>query len=235
MHPSRVNSEFKWLASYTLFDDRYIASERCCATLKNYVQGKCTIPQIPDNKELMRQITAGIEYLHSRDICHRDLKPSNILISRSDGTLPPQIKLSEFAFTRTSKTALPLHKLAGTKGWMAPEMYNEESFTSSLDIFSLGLVFVFVLSGGLHAFGTDKEERNRNIKKKRAMTFTIQQLQNVVGAVEIYDLIRSMLSFIPEERPSASAILNNSFFRQNKSVPSAIEYQTQNGKYWITS
>ena len=174
--------------------------------------------------EMLWQITSAIEYLHEKSICHCDLKPSNILVSCSDGSLQPRMKLSNFGFSRVSKTALPLWKLAGTKGWMAPEIYDLETFTPLMDIFSLGLLYVFVLSRGLHAFGVEKEDRIVNIKKRQPMTLTIQQLKNVVRAAEVFKLICKMLSFDPEQRPIATAVLNDAFFyHPNYETSTAVE------------
>ena len=58
----------------------------------------------------------------------------------------------------------------------------------------------------------EKEDGIFNIKKKKPMILTLQQLQGVAGATDIYNLIRSMLCFVPEERPTATAVLNSSFF-----------------------
>lgn len=182
--------------------------------MKQLVSRPCTYkgPPVGSNAEILWQITSAIEYLHDKKICHCNLKPANIFISVLDGTLQPRVKVGNFGFTRQfSKTVLPLWKLVGTKGWMAPEMYECETYIPSMDLFSLGLLFAILLTG-VHAFGIEKEDRIFNIKKKKPMILTLQQLQGVAGATDIYNLIRSMLCFVPEERPTATAVLNSSFF-----------------------
>lgn len=65
--------------------------------------------------------------------------------------------------------------MAGTDGWIAPEAFNSESTVVSfsfkdlqriqgrpVDIFSLGCIFYYVLSGGGHPFG-DNLHRQANI------------------------------------------------------------------------
>ena len=193
----------------------------CGGNLKQLVRGEYNIPPphapIAD-KEILRQITRGLQYLHEKNICHRDMKPSNIFISRPDATLGPQLKLgNSFGFNRTA-LKLPLWKLVGmSKCWVAPDIYDANVhtvFTKAMDVFALGLVFAFVLTGGIHAFGTEKEEIVLNIKKKKPMSFTIQQLKDATdgAAAGIYELISSMLSFNPEERPSATGVFNYTFF-----------------------
>ena len=180
--------------------------------MKELVSGSYTGPPVViDNPTILKQITSALEYLHSKEVYHRDLKPSNILISPPNGTLPPTMKLTNFAFTCVSKNSLPLWKQVKNKGWMAPEIYELETFTFAMDLFSLGLLFFYVLSGGTHAFGSTKEERIIYIKMRKAMTLTLEQLKDVPGAVGFFEIITLMLSFIPEERPSASAVLNQAF------------------------
>ena len=91
---------------------------------------------------------------------------------------------------------------------MAPEIYDCYTFDLAMDVFPLGILFAYVLSGGVHPFGVDKEDRIFNIKKKHPMSFTIQHLNDVVGAADVFDLICSMLSFDPEKRPTVSLVLN---------------------------
>ena len=130
------------------------------------------------------------------------------------------MKLGGFGFTRLSKTPLPLWKQVGTnKGWMAPEIYDLKIFTTAMDIFSLGLVFAFVLSGGLHAFGTNKHENICNMKEKLPMTLTVHQLKNVgSGVAGVFELICTMLSYNPEERPGATMAFNYAYFNKSSFI-----------------
>ena len=129
------------------------------------------------------------------------------------------MKLGGFGFTRLSKNTPPLWKLVGTnRAWMAPEIYELKAFTTAMDVFSLGLVFAFVLSDALHAFGNDKEEMIFNTKRKAPMIITIHQLKNLgTGATGIFDIIISMLSYDPSKRPVATTALN--YFKQSSSIP----------------
>ena len=132
------------------------------------------------------------------------------------------MKLTNFGIFRVVKPGQPLFKVTGTKGWSAPEIYSQSNFTFAMDIFSLGILFAYVLSRGVHPFGSEKEDRIFNIKRKQPMSFTIQHLKDVVEAADIFDLICSMLSFDPEERPTSSAVLNNPFFNRVFTLPSSV-------------
>lgn len=64
---------------------------------------------------LMRQIVAGVRYLHEKNVAHRDLKPENVLVA-ADGTL----KLADFGLSidLTQERAVTC---VGTPMFMAPE------------------------------------------------------------------------------------------------------------------
>lgn len=77
----------------------------------------------------------ALESCHRFNIIHRDIKPENIFISELG-----DYKLGDFGIARTvEKTTNGLSK-KGTFGYMAPEVYKGESYGSSVDIYSLGLV-----------------------------------------------------------------------------------------------
>ncbi|KAI1361446.1 hypothetical protein F5Y08DRAFT_17431 [Xylaria arbuscula] len=130
---------------------------------------------------------------------------------------------------------------AGTSGWRAPEllldddareangqsMYSTHSDSSSqlmgadvvpgrratraIDIFSLGLVFYYVLTKGLHPFDCgDRYMREVNIRKGQ---FSLKQLE-VLGdaAYEAKALIQTMLQADPRVRPSAKDVMAHPFF-----------------------
>ena len=68
----------------------------------------------------------------------------------SDFGLCKKLKIGRMSFSRRSG-------VAGTEGWIAPEMMTEESAkrtTCAVDIFSLGLVYFYVLSKGSQFFFT---------------------------------------------------------------------------------
>jgi serine/threonine-protein kinase/endoribonuclease IRE1 len=86
-----------------------------------------------------------------------------------------------------------LRAASGSTGWMAPETLREGRKTRAVDIFSLGCVLFFCMTGGKHPFG-ERYSRDGNILSGRPDLFLIAHMP------EAYDLVSSMLSMQPERR-----------------------------------
>ncbi|KAL8365501.1 hypothetical protein RB595_004355 [Gaeumannomyces hyphopodioides] len=83
--------------------------------------------------------------------------------------------------------------------------------TRAIDIFSLGLVFFYVLTKGSHPYDKgDRYMREVNIRKG---SFDLGKL-DVLGdyAQEARDVIERMLSFEPSDRPTAKDVMKHPFF-----------------------
>ncbi|GAA5994939.1 hypothetical protein JCM5350_005670 [Sporobolomyces pararoseus] len=81
--------------------------------------------------------------------------------------------------------------------------------TRSIDIFSLGCIFYYVLTKGEHPFG-GRYEREMNILQGKASVDRLDGLGE--EAVEVQDLILRMVASDPRERPTAEAVLLHPFF-----------------------
>jgi mitogen-activated protein kinase kinase kinase len=117
--------------------------------------------QEPLIKNFVRQILAGLSYLHSRDIIHRDIKGANILVDNKGG-----VKISDFGISKRVEASAMLGtsaKLDGKAGhlhrpslqgsvyWMAPEVVRQTAHTKKADIWSLGCLVVEMFIGA-HPF-----------------------------------------------------------------------------------
>lgn len=105
-----------------------------------------------------------------------------------------------------------LHSASGS-GVVGAEMMgpNHRRVTRAIDIFSLGLVFYYVLTKGFHPFDCgDRYMREVNIRKGK---YNLEQLESLGDvAFEARDLISSMLNSDPKQRPSARDVMAHPFF-----------------------
>lgn len=181
------------------------------------------MPRFIENAEaeVLYQIAWGLAHLHSLKIVHRDINPRNILIYIRSQKLAnlPLIKLADFGISKALKidredyTNTSVTNPNGTRGWMAPEMYQLERFDSKVDIFPMGCIFAYTLSGGKHPFGEKDDERSFRIRNKGAMLMIEKDLNEPYLKKGVaFKLIESMLHMDPTKRPTVEKVLNDVFF-----------------------
>lgn len=76
----------------------------------------------------------------THNVLHRDIKPGNIMVAK-DGNY----KLGDFGVAKTAGNIASGTK-TGTYSYMAPEVYNNQPYGLSVDIYSLGMVMYWMLN-----------------------------------------------------------------------------------------
>ena len=186
----------------------YIAMDLCDATLKDLVESdsKPDKWKTLNNTTVVKQMTLGLDYVHTDRIVHRDLKPTNVLLSLPHhGTVT--IKLSDFGHCRrlpTDESSFSRSEDRGTRGWRAPELNDENAMTTRMvDLFSLGCLFNYVLTGVRHPFG-GKKKRPDNIAQKVVKLGDLPSDDKIAST-----LILRMININPRERPTTKEVLAN--------------------------
>jgi len=83
----------------------------------------------------MRQIFAGIAYMHKQGYFHRDMKPENVLIK--DGVL----KLADFGLAREVRSRPPYTQYVSTRWYRSPELLlRSPTYNSPVDIWACGAI-----------------------------------------------------------------------------------------------
>jgi hypothetical protein len=86
------------------------------------------------------EMARGLEHAHAARVVHRDVKPSNVLLDR-DGS----VKLLDFGIALALGSSSS--GVAGTPGYMAPEVSRGERGDERSDVFGLGTVLFEMLTG----------------------------------------------------------------------------------------
>ena len=115
--------------------------ELCEGTLWKMILDKLLTEQ--QTKDMLRDLTAGLRYLHDHNICHIDLKPDNIMYVKEQGD-KLCYKLTDFGLSKRfnpssdydpKRDGMP----EGIKPYRAPELSNASTVNLPLcDVYSLG-------------------------------------------------------------------------------------------------
>jgi serine/threonine protein kinase/Tfp pilus assembly protein PilF len=149
--------------------------------------------------EIARQITAALIVAEKQGVVHRDLKPGNIMIAARDESEKPEVKIIDFGLAKALGEAVEQRALThggflGTPAFASPEQLNRAPVDVRSDIYSLGAMLWYLLTGQL-PFG------------ERALARPpIAQLKAAQVPAPFVSLLVSMLAIEPAARPGAKEI-----------------------------
>src|SRR5207245_6938568 len=91
------------------------------------------------------QIASALEAAHHAGVVHRDLKPQNVMVDKEG-----RVYVMDFGVARSLETPgmTQTGALMGTPEYMSPEQAKGLKVDARSDLFSLGIIFYAMLSGG---------------------------------------------------------------------------------------
>src|SRR4051794_12020029 len=93
---------------------------------------------------IVGQVAAGLEAAHERGLVHRDVKPANVLVGPEEHAYLTDFGLAKHvASPGVTRTGV----LVGTPDYMAPEQIRGEPTGPWTDVYALGCVLFFALTG----------------------------------------------------------------------------------------
>ena len=93
-------------------------------------------------------VAAGLDAAHAAGLIHRDVKPANVLVGAEADA--GRVYLTDFGISRTTtggETVTGTGELVGTADFIAPEQIAGESVDHRADIYALGAVLHYALTG----------------------------------------------------------------------------------------
>ena len=101
-----------------------------------------------DARNIIKTVLGAVKFIHSRNIVHRDLKPENLIFRNKDAD--SDLMLADFGlskFQAYENEKLKSH--CGTPGYMAPEIIKKTGHGKEVDLWSIGVLTFYLLSGTL--------------------------------------------------------------------------------------
>ncbi|TPX61558.1 hypothetical protein CcCBS67573_g08917 [Chytriomyces confervae] len=162
-------------------------------------------------KFFMAECSMGLMYLHSKHVVHRDLKPDNILLDEAGHAC-----LTDFNIATYWKEEKPLHAVAGSMAYMAPEILDRSGYTYTIDWWSMGVITYELLLGKRPFRGSTNEELTAAITKGK-LEFSASAEKKI--STEGLDMIKGWLKRPAVDRLGAresggdAQIYNHAWFK----------------------
>ncbi|KAK7050057.1 Calmodulin-dependent protein kinase cmk2 [Paramarasmius palmivorus] len=158
-----------------------------------------------DARGVVRSILSGVKYLHDHDIVHRDLKPENILYRTPDDD--SDIVIADFGIAKhLHSPEEQLHSLAGSIGYVAPEVLSNEGHGKMVDVWSTGII-TYVLLCGYSPFRSEDIKTLIKETTEARIEFHERYWRNVGDGAKQF--IRTLLNPDPAKRPTAAQALED--------------------------
>ena len=164
---------------------------------------------------VLRQVCESLEEAHASGFVHRDIKPANIHLGRV-GLRHDFVKVLDFGLVKevssasltTSMATIAGQMALGTPAYMAPEMALGEQVDGRADIYALGCVAYFLITGKL----VFEAEKVFQMIAQHLQTAPIPPSQRTDRPVspELEQLILKCLAKDPSDRPQSAAELAQS-------------------------
>ncbi|KAI0202425.1 kinase-like protein [Astrocystis sublimbata] len=163
-------------------------------------------PQFAEDaaQQIVRQLLKGVRLMHTSNYAHRDLKPGNILVA----AYSPRwvVKIADFGVSKQStEEGTQLQTQVGTMEYMAPEVFDSDRYSVSVDIWAIGIITVELLLKQ-HPLPTvsDLYSLIHGINPLITDTETAAFLSH-----DCRDFVRGLLNTDPRTRPTANAALSH--------------------------
>ncbi len=95
------------------------------------------------SSKLVRQVVLALDAAHRAGLVHRDVKPANVLLTPSG-----RVKLADFGLAQ-QVLGHANERLAGTPTFMAPELFRGAAASTQSDIYAVGVMLYYLVSGRL--------------------------------------------------------------------------------------
>lgn len=168
-----------------------------------------------DATRVVRAILDGVAYLHAHDIVHRDLKPENILYRTKD--TDSGLVIADFGIAKHLHSSdEQLQTVAGSFGYVAPEVLSGQGHGKPVDIWSTGII-TYVLLCGYNPFRAETQDDLIQETMRARIEFHHSFWSHI--SQDAKDFIKHLLNPDPAQRPTAEEALQHTWLSPTPSAP----------------
>ena len=157
---------------------------------------------------ILTQVCGALEEAHGRGLVHRDVKPANLMLTDRGG-IPDFVKVLDFGLlkenVREGSSSAPGTPLLGTPLYISPEAILTGIVDSRADLYSLGAVAYFLLTGRTVFEGPSLVEVCAQHLTRPPVPPSERTSASIPASLEA--LILRCLEKKPEDRPPTAAAL----------------------------
>lgn len=158
--------------------------------IMEYVKGDELFHLVKSNaviniKKHFLQITQAVAYLHRKFIVHRDIKPENVLVDEFDN-----VKIIDYDFLGYDTDS---SDRVGTPFYAAPEIYTEKYYCNKVDVWSIGILLWFCITGSEPFDAFNKMDLRDKIVDE-------EPDWSLIKHSDYYDILKKILEKNPSKR-----------------------------------
>lgn len=164
-------------------------------------------PTVEQALRCARGVLEGVTAIHNQGLVHRDIKPQNVALRNGSWDEPVVLDLGLVRDLDNSITRYP--EMLGTLSFMAPEQLRLERAVKRTDVFAVGALFMFMLTGELPYIDSQADQGLDSDGLRRAMLARTEQpdwprwahLQSQLDE-DVAELLAQLLATEAYERPT---------------------------------
>ena len=190
-------------------------------TLAERVQRSGPLP-VADALPVIAQVASALEAAEKNGLVHRDLKPANLMLANGSGI---NVKVIDFGLAKIIGSQEASDRIThdgfiGTPAYASPEQFTGETIDQRSDYFSLGSTLFYLLTGTA-PFKADRVSELAELMVNR--TPLIDQLKAAGIPLPVRELVGSLLSAAPENRPQSGSALAEAITKCQRSIAASNE------------
>ncbi|KAM8727034.1 serine/threonine-protein kinase MAK-like [Acanthopagrus schlegelii] len=197
-------------------------------------------------RNILFQVLSGLAFVHKHGYFHRDMKPENLLCMG-----PELVKIADFGLAREIRSQPPYTDYVSTRWYRAPEvLLKSKTYSSPIDIWAVGCIMAELYTlrplfpGNsevdeifkiCQVLGTlKKSDWPEGYNLATSMNFRFPKcvptsLRSLIpnGSNEAITLMKDMLQWDPEKRPSAAQALRYRYFHVGQALGAPLKAQAK--------